>query len=156
MRNESIRNPKVRPVSTPSRVIVVVLLIAGAAGVGYCGSGTKGISVSTSAGDARVYAATDAATSPLQVTSHPGDVRGCSFLGRVTGPGAEKGGPMDAGTRWRRDGGMGGNLALLLPAGHGEAWYCEQRARAGASVANPTPTRPITGRFPPPAAPPRT
>jgi hypothetical protein len=155
MRKDSIRNPKVRPVSTPSRVVVVGLLLAGAAGVGYCGSGTKGISASASAGDARVSAATEPPASALQVTTHPGDVRGCSFLGRVTGPSAEDG-SLNAGVLRQRVVEMGGNVLLLLPVGQAEAWYCDQRARADAKVANPTPIKPLTGRFPTPAATPRT
>lgn len=155
MRKDSIRNPKLRPVSTPSRLVVVGLLLAGAAGVGYCGSGSKGVSVSGSAQGVRASGAADPSAQVVQVTTHPGDVRGCSFLGRVTGPSAEDG-SMTTGLLRERVADAGGNVLLLLPAGTGEAWSCGQQARADGKVANPTPVNPITGRFPTPAATPRT
>src|SRR5215468_4226667 len=114
MRNESIRNPKVRPVSTPSRAVVTVLLLAGAAGVGYCGSWKKGVSVTGTAPGVRVSGTTDPATQVVQVTSHPGDVRGCSFMGRVTGPSSEEG-SLNAGALRERVADAGGNVLLLLP-----------------------------------------
>jgi hypothetical protein len=134
---------------------VVGLLLLGAVGVGYCGSGTKGVSVSGSGQGVRASAAPDPGTQVVQVTTHPGDVRGCSFLGRVTGPSAEDG-TMTAGLLRERVAEAGGNVLLLLPAGSGEAWSCGQKARADANVANPTPVNPITGRFPTPVATPRT
>ena len=135
MRKDSIRNPKARPLSTPDRLAVLVALLLCAAGVGYCASGKKGQAV--------------------MVTSNPGSVRGCSFLGRVTGASSEEG-SMTQGSLSLRAGEMGGNVLLLLPGGSGESWYCDQKTIAFGDSANPTPVKPVTGLAPTPAATPRT
>jgi len=92
------------------------------------------------------------------VATNPGSVRGCSFLGRVTGSGTEEGqmSSMSTGSLSLRVGEMGGNVLLLLPGGSGEAWYCDQKWVAFGEAANPTPARPVTGMAPTAPATPRT
>jgi hypothetical protein len=150
-----IRNLKHALMSNPSRLGLALALVLCAAAVGFCSSGKKGLSVAGSAGDARVSAASEPQTTAVLVTTHPGEVRGCSFLGRVTGPSSEEG-SLNAGLLRQRVAEMGGNVLLLLPVGTGEAWYCEQRARGDARPANPTPKRPVVGFAPTVPATPRT
>ena len=135
MRKDDIRNPKPRPLSTPDRISLLLAIVACAAGLGYCASRNKGQAV--------------------MVATNPGMVRGCSFVGRVTGSGSVEG-PVSAGSLSVRVAEMGGNVLLVLPAGSGEAWFCEQKILAQGEAANPTPVRPVVGRAPIPAATPRT
>ena len=135
MRKDSIRNPKGRPLSTPDRLGLLLAIVACAAGMGYCASKNKGHAV--------------------MVTTNPGSVRGCSFLGRVTGTGGEDG-PVNTGGMSLRAGDMGANVLLVLPAGAGEAWYCDQKTIGIGTAANPTPVKPVVGLAPTPAATPRT
>ena len=135
MKNERIRNPKVRSLSTPDRIGLILALTACVGGLGYCASGKKGKAV--------------------MVVSHPGAVRGCSFIGRVTGSSGEEG-STSTGSLSLRAAEMGGNVLLLLPAGSGEAWLCEQKILAYGESTNPTPPRPVIGVAPTAPATPRT
>ena len=132
---EIIRNPKAALLSNPGGLGLVLAVVLCAAGAGYCASGNKGKLV--------------------QVSRHPGEVRGCSFLGRVTGAGTQES-PITTGTLQRRVAEMGGDVLLLLPGGIGEAWSCGQATRAHGEPANPTPRRPIVGAIPTAPATPRT
>lgn len=135
MENGGIRNPKAVWMSNPGRLGLALALALCAAGLGYCASGKKGQAV--------------------MVATHPGAVRGCSFIGRVTGSSGEEG-SMSTGSLSLRVAEMGGNVLLLLPAGSGEAWLCEQKTLAFGDAASPTPTRPVGGRAPTAPATPRT
>ena len=149
METEGARNARSRPVGNPSRLGLVLALLLCAAGVGYCASGKKGTT-----------------TTAVYVAHHPQEVRGCSFLGRLTGPSGDEpsgssgegsmAGHMSELSMQERVAEMGGNVLLLLPAGTGEAWYCEQTVHVYAPPANPTPRRPILGKVPTAPATPRT
>lgn len=88
------------------------------------------------------------------VVFDPGEVRGCSFLGRVSQTDTESE-PAGQGLLRQRVADMGGNTLLVKPGGTGEAWSCTDRLRAYAPATQPTPTRPVTGLLPTAPATPR-
>jgi hypothetical protein len=88
------------------------------------------------------------------VVYNQGDVRGCAFLGRVTQTATESE-PAGEGMLRQRTAEAGGNTLLIRPGGVGEAWNCAGRFQAFAPDTQPTPTRPVTGKYPTPPATPR-
>jgi hypothetical protein len=63
--------------------------------------------------------------------------------------------PAGTGMLRQRTAEMGGNVLLVRPGGLGEAWDCAGRFHAYAPATQPSPTRPVTGRYPTPPATPR-
>src|ERR1700693_6347336 len=114
---------------------VIFLLAAWALSSGRCASGKKG-----GTGGVVVY--------------DPGAVRGCAFLGRVTQTATESE-PAGQGMLRQRTAEAGGNTLLVRGGGIGEAWNCAGRFQAFAPATQPSPTRPVTGRYPTPPATPR-
>src|SRR6202162_3855849 len=117
------------------RSSIIFLLAASPLAPGGCASGKKG-------------------GAAVVVVYNQGDVRECAFLGRVTQTATESE-PAGTGMLRQRTAEMGGNTLLVRGGGIGEAWNCAGRFQAFAPATQPSPTRPVTGRYPTPPATPR-